>query len=888
MFAMRAAAFALLSCAGAVRLLAGDANELFETRVRPVLANNCFACHTTSRLGGLQLDSREHILKGGNSGPAIVPGDADQSLLIQAIRQTHARLKMPPTGKLPQNDIDSLAAWINAGAPWPTSAQPSASAGAPKSSEYVIRPEQRAFWSFQPVRRPPTPPVKNMKWARTDIDRFILAKLEQRGLEPVAPADKRVLLRRATFDLIGLPPTPAETDAFLADRSPRAFEKVIDRLLASPHYGERWGRFWLDVARYSDDRLNSERDDPYPNAFRYRDWVIQAFNEDMPYNKFVQSQIAGDLMPDPARHAAGLGFYSLSPEMQDDRVDATTRGFLGLTVACAQCHDHKYDPIPTKDYYSLLGIFNNTELHETPLASDDIVSAWNARKKQIDEQSKAITDFVARQSQDLSEILAAQSARYIVAAASDSHDASLDAETLARWVKYLNGTKRDHPFLREFDEARAKHADVTPIAAKLQELILAINEEKKQVDDRNHITLGQNPDRKALSQANLASLERDRFTFWEELFGERGVLHYGDAKGDRKADGKGDGKSDGKIDRFLAPQWKSHLDELRARLKELEKEQPQKYAFLHTIRNVDKPETQHVWIRGDANNPGDVVEPHFLTILSASAPKPFAKGRERLDLAAAITDPGNPLTARVIVNRVWAHHFGQGLVRTPSNFGLMGDRPSNPELLDYLAARFVSEGWSFKKLHREIMLSSVYALSTQNSPKAEAADPENRMLWRANRRRLDAEGLRDELLYVSGNIDLQPGGAPERFTAENRRRTVYGFVSRRKIDAVLGLFDFPNPNSTSEQRLDTNVPLQRLFFMNSGFMLDESRALAGRLAQTPGDDAQRITAAYRLCFQREPTTEEKRLGLEFLQAGKDAWPAYTQVLLSSNEFAFLN
>lgn len=865
-------------------LLAIDTNDLFETRVRPVLARNCYACHTESKMGGLQLDSREHVLRGGKSGAAIVPGDPDHSLLIAAVRQTGS-LKMPLGGaKLKPDEIETLAAWVKAGAPWPA-----APAGTSAPVGYVIRPDQRAFWSFQPVSEPAVPHVKNAPWAKTPIDRFILAKLEERGIEPAPPAGKRVLLRRAYFDLIGLPPTPAEATAFLNDRSPNAFAKVVDRLLASPRYGERWGRYWLDVARYSDDRLDSERDNPYPNAFRYRDWVVQAFNQDMPYNQFVKAQIAGDRMGDDARFEAGLGFYALSPEMQDDRVDATARGFLGLTVACATCHNHKYDPIPTQDFYSLAGIFRNTELHETPLASAAEVQAWDARQKQIEEKRKGIHDLVDRESRREGVILAARSAEYALASADvldgkDSFetalDRGLDPETLGRWTAILKESRRDFPFLDEWDQTRARKApagELAPVAARLQEKLISIDAEKTRVDEKNRATLGASPDREDLSQANLVSLERDKFAFWERFLGEGGALRY----------------REDKIERFLSPAVAAQLDDMRVQLHALEKLQPAQYPFLQTIRDVAHPAVQHVALRGDLNNPGEVAPPHFLAILSDGPPRTLDPGKERLELAEAIASPTNPLTARVLVNRVWDHHFGQGIVRTPSNFGQMGDRPSEPELLDYLAARFVAEGWSIKKLQREIMLSAVYGLSAQTSPKSVEADPENRLFGRAGHRRLDAEGLRDELLFVGGNLDLTEGGAPRHFDSDNHRRTVYGFVSRRKLDAALGLFDFPNPNSTSERRMDTNVPLQRLYFMNSDFVMTEAKALAARIVQAGPSDNARIDAAYNLCFQRSPTREERALALEFVSATPasaqgHAWAEYAQVLLSSNEFAFLN
>jgi len=823
--------------------------DAFEMRVRPVLAKSCFSCHADAAMGGFQLDTREHLLHGGKSGPAIVPGDPDGSKLIQAIRYNGVR-KMPPAGKLKDEEIASLEQWVKAGAVWPANLKPVSTA------PYLISEAQRNFWAFRPVADPPVPAGK----AKAAIDSFLQARLTREGLQTARPADRRILIRRATFDLTGLPPTPEDVAAFEADRSPTAFAKVVDRLLASPHYGERWGRYWLDIARYSDDKLNSTQEEPYPNAFRYRDWVIGAFNSDMPYNTFVKAQIAGDLLPNPERYQAGLGFYALSPEFQDDRVDATTKGFLALTVACAQCHDHKFDPIPTRDYYSLLGIFANTKLHETPLAPKEVVDDYDSKLKIVTAKEKALTDFAEEQSRQLSEILATQTAQYLLAGPGNS----LDSETVTRWQAYLKKPAKDHPFLKAWYAAKTPEAQ-SAAATAFQTLVLAVVAEKKVVDDKNHITLGLNPNRSDLSSANLVSLERDRYVLWEDLFGTKnGVLHYGS----------------GKIDRFLSGPWKAHLDALRTELAGLKKDLPKPYPFLQTLEDNPKWNEQHVWLRGSKDSPGDVAPPHFLQILSQGDPKTFT-GKARLDLANAIADPQNPLTARVIVNRVWQHHFGQGLVRTPSNFGLQGDTPSHPELLDYLATRFMREGWSLKKLHRDIMLTAAYALGTEALAKNLEVDPENRLLWRYSRHRLDAEALRDSLLFVSGNLDGKDSGAPVKFTAENHSRTAFGFISRRKLDTVLGLFDFPNPNNTSDVRTETNVPLQRLFFMNSDFLAAQSKALTARL----GGGSANIDEAYRLLFQRVPTPEEKQLGMEYLQDAN--WPRYAQVLLSSNEFSFI-
>jgi mono/diheme cytochrome c family protein len=851
-----------------------DPKEFFETRIRPLLAKNCFSCHTSAKQGGLEMVSREAFLKGGNSGPAVKPGEPEQSLLIQAVRHTHAKLKMPPTGKLQDEEINELASWIKAGAVWPE-APP-----AGKTSGYVITPEQRSYWAFRPVSKPAPPAVKDRSWPKSPIDRFILARLEAKGLRPVRPADRRTLLRRVTYDLTGLPPSPEEIDAFLKDNSVDALAKVVDRLLASPHYGERWGRHWLDVARFSDDKLNPTQDEPVPNAFRYRDWVIRAFNDDMPYDWFVKAQIAGDLLPNPEKYVAGLGFYALRPEFQDDRVDATTRGFLGLTVACAQCHDHKFDPVPTQDYYSLLGVFTSSENREYPLASKEVVEEFSRRKKLVEDQEAAIKEFLQTQTSSLGEILAAQTARYLMAAANGESPADLDAETLDRWKAYLKASPKEHPYLKDFEDLlarKAPEAELRRAAEAFRALVLQVIKDKKEVDEKNLILLGGNKDRRSLSQANLASLERDKYFLWRDLFSEQrgnvsfkfrgGVFYYGDKS----------------IDRFLSGPWKTHLESLRAELEARKKALPEQYPFLLVIGEAAKAKNERIQIRGSRDNLGEEAPRRFLSILCPGEPAPFTNGSGRLELAEAIASAGNPLTARVMVNRIWQHHFGQGIVRTPSNFGQLGERPDHPELLDWLAARFVEGGWSVKKLHREIVLSATYGLSAAYDERNFAADPGNRLRWRFDRRRLDVEEIRDSILAVSGLLDRAVGGPAAKLEDTNRRRTVYGFVSRRKLDPLLALFDFPNPTSTAEARIVTNVPIQRLFFLNSSFLLQQAEALARRVESEPALE-NRIRGLYRFVYGRPPTAEELRLGREF----QGTLPQYAQALLSSNEFLFVD
>jgi len=874
----------LLMCQAA--LLAGlaagaDTGEFFESKVRPVLATNCYSCHTDSQMGGLRLDSADAVRKGGKSGPPIVPGKPEDSLLIQAIRQTHPRLKMPPGGKLKDEEVAAIAEWVKAGAVWPAGA---VTQGKPATPDYVITADQRAFWAFQKVRKPPIPTVKDSARVRNPIDNFVFAKLEARGLSPARPAEKRILIRRATLDLIGLPPTPDEVDAFLQDPAPNAFAKVVDRLLASPHYGERWGRYWLDVARYSDDKLNSTQEEPHPNAFRYRDWVIGAFNKDMPYDVFVKAQIAGDMLDssDPLQYLPGLGYYALSPEMQDERVDATTRGFLGLTVACAQCHNHKFDPIPQKDYYSLQGVFSSSEMNNVPLAPKDVVEKWDAEKKAIDKLETKLKDFVAAQTDQLGGILAGQTARFLLASRQLAPADDLDAETLDRWNKYLTTPKKDHPYLKPWFELAAKggtREEFETAAREFQVKVEDVNEEKHLVDEKNKIKLGLDPSRNEMSQADLFSLSIEKYNFWRDMFAEA----RSDAGGARKTSAGVFYYGGTKIDRFLSGEWKRQLDSLRKALADLKNALPPQYPFLQTIKDSKNPRDVRLAIRGDANNRGDAVPRHMPSILCEGAPKPFTNGSGRLDLAAGIADPANPLTARVMVNRIWQHHFGRGIVETPSNFGNMGVRPTNQELLDYLASRFVENGWSIKQVHREIMLSAVYALSSEDIPANSAVDPDDRLLWRANWQRMDAETLRDSLLFVSGNLDPQAGGPPAVLDDKNKRRAVYGFVSRRKLDSMMALFDFPNPNSTSEQRVVTNVPLQRLYMMNSNFVEEQAAGLARRLN---GSDGERVQQAYRRVYGRDPSTEELQLGLAFVK--KSNWNEYARVLLNSNEFEWVN
>ncbi len=859
--------------AAAVALYAEDGTDLFETKVRPILAANCYTCHTQTQMGGLRLDSRDAVTKGGKSGLVIVPGKPAESILIQAVRRTHPKLKMPPGAPLPAGDVAILEEWVKRGAVWPETA----AAG-----------EGKTFWSFQPLKATPVPTVKQTDWVKTSVDAFVLNKLEAKGIVPNVAADRATLLRRVTLDLTGLPPAPKDVDSFLSDTSPDAFAKVVDRLLASPHYGERWGRFWLDLARYSDGQLAAGVDTPLPNAWRYRDWVVKSFNDDLPYDQFLKAQIAADLLPAENREKLmpGLGFQALALNA-NDQVDVTTKVFLGMTVGCAQCHDHKYDPIPTRDYYSLLGIFRSSRSEKYPLVPADQVKAYEAQKDKIDAVKESIADFLADQQKLLVDSLARNTANYMVAAWRVNRgelpgQSRLDEETLKRWMEYLKKPDKEHPYLNGWFELMAKNPteeQVRAEAEKYQQFVLALLEESKEVDDKNYVAFGGKKgmkDEKTRQYTNIVSLPVLKFYQWRELASgpynidgfraPAGVYYYG-AKD---------------MDRWMTGYARDYVDSLRAEQKALEKKLPKQYPFLHSMVDAAKPSDGKIALRGDPKTPGEVAPRQFLSALCDGPPEHFTKGSGRLQLAGAIA--AHPLSARVMVNRVWQHHFGHGIVRSPSNFGQMGERPTHPELLDALAIKFRDSGFSVKALHREILLSNTYALSSAPNAKAAEVDADNRLLWKMNvQPRLDLEALRDSVLAVSGKLDRTVGGMPKPLTDANARRSLYLTVSRTRLDSTMSLFDFPDPNATAEERPVTIGPLQGLFFLNSRFISVQAAALEARLEKEAGpDETARIKRAYVLVYGRSPDTDEVQVGIEYLARGN--WQQYLQTLLGSGEF----
>lgn len=922
--------------------------DYFENKVRPILSNSCGSCHMDGAAkGGLAINSRADLLKGGNTGAAIVPGDPEKSLLLVAVHQTGS-LKMPKGGKLTDAEVATLSEWVRMGAPWPQSA-------VPVRTGKQITDDMRKFWSFVPLKDPTVPDIKDpafKTWVKTDIDHFVLAKLEAKGMKPAPIADKRTLIRRATLDLTGLPPTIEEIEAFEKDSSPEAFAKVIDRLLASPRYGERWGRHWLDVARYGDDDIRGLDPRgrgymPFDGAWVYRDWVIKQFNDDLPYDQFVKRQLAGDLMsPHPtADDLKGTGFLGGAPWIWDqaepiqgradernERIDAVTRGFLGLTVACARCHDHKYDPILAKDYYALGGIFASSTYKEYNFVPEAEVKFYEEKRKEADQKSEMSQAFTKSASETLAKAYAAQASTYMVAAwrvagkpkmkVEDAADqAKLDPEVLDRWVKFLAKKPLYYPDLKDWQlmiaeggsEEQAKF-----LGDSFQKRIFQLQVKAKDIEEENEKIKA----KAGVPTERAKDVKPNQFDTYDEFCPgctlELKVLPPEEANlytdlfvrslssGDEMT-GRGDPAlfsfRGWELARRLGPAEEAFLNAQGGGGGGGRRGGPPPdsdvYPFVHGM--ADKPKIVNIALdlRGNPHAQGDMVPRAFLTVLGPSDKKPYGdKESGRLELADDII--ASPIASRVIVNRIWKWHFGTGIVNTPDNFGAVGDPPSNPELLDYLATQFQKNGMSIKKLQRMIMLSAVYQQSSKETPDEHVKDPLNRYYSHFSVQRLDAEQLRDSVLFAAGDLDLKEVGGPATpLGLENNKRTVYAKVSRFRIDPFLQAFDFPNPTFTAEQRFSTNVPVQRLYFMNDPFVYKQAEVLSTRV-YAKGDDTARVKAVYGYVYGREPTPLELQAGLDFLKATPDkpgymvdqqpisAWKEYCRVLFSSNEFEFLN
>ncbi len=841
--------------------------ELFESKILPVLVKHCYECHSKdgeSIEGGLELDSPSGMLRGGDTGAMLEAHHADQSRLLQMLRHEGDVSGMPPEEKLSDDVIAAFEEWIRLGAPDTREDK------GPTAKEQRLD-EAMQHWSFLPPQVVKPPAVKDASWSRDPlIDNFILARLEAEGLKPARDANRRTLVRRVYFDLIGLPPSPEDMNAFLVDDSPDALEKLVDRLLGSPQFGERWGRHWLDVVRYAESS-GMEFNFTYPHAWPYRNYVVDSLNADKPYDIFLREQIAGDLLPSvkgetpevvetrriapsmlafgPKRHnSSGTDFQM---NIADDQIDVVTKSTLALTVSCARCHDHKFDPIPTKDYYAMAGIFLSTE----PLCG-------TIKQK----YSNTPTDLlpIGKGSQTLHD-------------AAEQHEKKI---TLA-----------EKPLAEKQTELK-KATETVDLAVKervnAEELLAAVTARKAATKIENEAATEETDSAVAdTSEQDSAQKELDD-----------AVAKLTTATAHAKA-------------------LKVEVAKLDASLKQLKKNRPTRPQYAMSVRDRAKPADTKIAIRGDFRTRGEVAPRGFLSAVNVpNTPLVDPTHSGRLELAQWITDSGNPLTARVMVNRIWHHLFGRGIVPTVDNFGLIGKLPSHPDLLDSLALRFVDEGWSVKKMVRAMVLSRTYQLSCEVNEKSLTVDPNNRLLWRASPRRLDAEAIRDAILMVSGKLELQrPVGSTvtplgdklvrsistDKIQPPSNHRSVYLPVVRDYVPELFELFDFPSPSLVSGARAITNVPAQALYLRNSKFVAEQSKHAAQRLLESkePGDDAGRVALAMQWSLGREPTDIERTAALQMINEIKqaevkegdskdvNAWSAWFLTLFTTAEFRYL-
>ena len=782
--------------------------DFFEKKIRPVLVERCYECHSAAakkNKGGLTLDTRDGVLKGGDAGSVVAPGDPEKSKLIEAVRYKNRDLQMPPKSSLSSEQVRDLEQWVKLGAPDPRTEAVAQTGG----KRALTVEEGRQFWAFQPLANPSVPKVGNRQSAiGNPIDAFINAKLGEKKLAAAPAADKRTLIRRATFDLTGLPPAPEEVDAFLADKSPDAFAKVVDRLLASSAYGERWGRHWLDVARYADSN-GLDENVAFGNAWRYRDYVVNSFNADKPYNRFVQEQIAGDLLPaegTPQRHEqlTALGFLSIGPKLLaepdkvklemdliDEQIETLGRAFLGMTFGCARCHDHKFDPVPTADYYALAAIFKSTRTMD-------------------------------------------------------------DLKTIAKWHE--------------------------PEVATPAERAVVEAHQRKAADQKAAIA-------KLVATAN------------KSLVTDKGLKE---------------------VPKNAESQYPTNviaeLKQLREALAKLEKDAPELPSTMGVTDSTNVVKTLPVHIRGSHLSLGKPVPrgfPQVMQVASLRSEMP-EKQSGRLELAQWLASPQHPLTARVMVNRIWRWHFGQGLVASTDNFGILGERPSHPELLDWLARKFIAEGWSVKAMHRHIMASAAYQRATKPAADARRSvvDSENRLLSHFPIRRLEAEEVRDSVLFVAGLLERTMGGktipvknrefffnhtSKDATTYDSPRRALYLPVVRNNVYDLFEQFDFPDPAVPNGNRNATVVAPQALLMLNSDLVGKAAEKFAASLLASASDDVRRIELAYQKAYARPPTAKELARAKKFLTdfkpdsaASPSAWAVFCQSLLAANEFIYLN
>ncbi|HYE17850.1 MAG TPA: PSD1 and planctomycete cytochrome C domain-containing protein [Tepidisphaeraceae bacterium] len=898
---------------GAVKLSPAE-SAFFETKVRPILVANCYSCHSIEEKkakGGLTLDTREGTLKGGSHGPILAPGHPEASPLIKAIAYTDKDLQMPPDGdKLSDKDIATLTEWVKMGAPDPRVS----SAG---SALTGMTDTARSHWAFQPVKNPDVPAVQNKAWVKTPVDNFILAKLEANGMKPNPPAAKETLLRRATYDLTGLPPTPEEVQAFKNDNSPNAFEKVVDRLMASPRYGERWGRFWLDSARYSDtsgqENNNLRTDYRYSHAWTYRDYVIKSFNEDKPYDQFLMEQIAADQLPiskEKPETLAALGFLTVGKRFAnnndtiDERIDSLTKSTMALTVACARCHDHKFDPVPTADYYSLHGVFTSiVEPAERPLIgklpSGKDYEDYKAKLAMLEAKNREMYyETVRSQGREFRKkaqwylLVNMYARRATDVEAVNLRTKAIQEHKLERDLQQgirIGGRFSDGVWAPLVRFSQLGKDEFTP--AKVAPVLADIRSGKFLRRPLNPLVVAAFKDVMPESIKGMNEV----FEIYGKLFGdleEKAQAYWRANKEAVKPDTKITGYDEALVELLNIPAKVLPAHELDTdTLKEVIVSLPQQNGRLYGVflfNNINELELTHpgaparamvvqdgviknspIFVRGEAQNRGPIVPRQFLSIVSGKDRKPFKQGSGRLELAQAIASKDNPLTARVAVNRIWMRHVGEGFVRTVDDIGVQSEAPSHAELVDYLATRFVNEGWSFKKMHKLIMLSSTYQQSSDTNPAYAVKDPDNRLVWRANLRRLDFEAVRDTMLQFTGKLDLTVGGHAVNLTEEpySNRRSVYGYIDRGSVPELMEQFDFSDPDMTNTKRTSTIVPQQALFFMNSAMSADVARKVVSRPEfVTAKDDYAKVRAIYQVIFQRAPRPEEVKMAADFYNA----------------------
>jgi mono/diheme cytochrome c family protein len=874
-----------------------EQTAFFESKIRPLLVKNCASCHSGGQSKGqLSLDTAAGWKKGGYSGPAIVPGDPSRSVLIQRVKS--AANPMPPNGKLSNEEIAALEAWVKMGAPDPRTA--------PSSSIRLsgLNEKARAHWALKPLVSPTPPKVAGVK---NTIDAFVRGKLAEKGLKPNAPASRATLIRRAYYDMIGMPPSVEQVRAFLADKSPDAWSKVIDSLLASPHYGERWGRHWLDSARYADTtgllnggNKNRFSDFRYANAWTYRDWVVNALNKDLPYDQFLTYQLAVDKLPvsqsDPTQLAA-LGFLTVGKRFQDnndqidERIDTVSKAMLGLTVSCARCHDHPFDPIPTGDYYAMHGVFASIE---EPDELPAVAPATDPEQKA--DYEKKLDALLVRGRRDYFDYAAYRLDEFYKAPAAWLQAAQgnprsketgdiLEAAGLQSNLqsRYLLGSLR----------ARQDH----PVLGPLVRLSRANEQQLRRGGPVLLTRMLGNRDGQAFNPIVVRELQKAQPKSPAEVAAVYGRLYKNlGPKAKELLQARRDSRTPEGLDPatiqllevpFPLPAADSiktteQLRELAAKfqadpraaarfpfneINQLDITHPGAPGCAMVVRDSDEPRDSRILIRGERARPGDIAPRRFLECVSGANRPNFTEGSGRLELARAIASPSNPLTARVAVNRIWMHHFGQGFVRTTDDLGNQSEKPSHPELLDWLAFRFIKDGWSLKKLHRIILLSETYQQSTDTNPAFEKIDAQNRLLWHSNLRRLDFESIRDSMVLLTGKLDPTIGGKPVNITDEPYiyRRSIYGYIDRLFLSDLLTQFDVSDPNAPNTGRISTIVPQQALFFMNSPMAVDVARQVAGRPeVEQASTEAEKIRAVYLILFQRSPRPEEVQLGQQFL------------------------